>query len=112
MDLKLKKIYSYGEDKSLLFISIEAVYGWENEMYGDIIKINYNMKKRDAYLTVKIKNPGIAVITEKIIELLTKINISDNSLKNPPLVIIERMGEILGMEYDPKMVIDELELSR
>ena len=110
MNLKLKKIHSYGKDKSLLLISIEAVYGWDNKMYGDLIKINFNLKKREAYLTVKVKNPGIALVTERIIELLAKIHISDSTLKNPPLVMIERMGEILGMEYDPKMVIKELDL--
>ena len=48
-------------------MSIEAHYGWNGEMHGDIIKLNYNGIKDQTFLTVKAKNPGIGSIIERII---------------------------------------------
>ena len=108
MNLKLKDISYHGDGNTILYISIEAIYGWENKMYGDIIKINYNTQKKSMHLTVKIKNPGISQVVDRIIQLLSNINTSDDSLENPPLTIIEKMGEVLAMEYDLQTVTELL----
>ncbi|MCP4131648.1 MAG: hypothetical protein GY754_11780 [bacterium] len=108
MNLKLKNIYPYGDDKTMLFVSIEAKYGWKGETCNDVIKINYNGKKREAFLTVKIENPGVGLLAERIIEVITTIDFKQDVTRNPVVIVIERLSDSLGMEYKREMLEDAL----
>jgi len=104
MNLKLKNIHKYGKDDSMIFISIEVNYGWKGKMYGDIIKVNYNSIKRDAYITVKLKNPGVGHVIEHLVEYIATIDFKDKALINPPRIVIEKLADKFDMEYDFELV--------
>jgi hypothetical protein len=101
MELKLNKIYRAGDDGSIVHISIEATYGWNGDMCRDMIRINYNENKREAFMTVKMLNPGVGALAARILELITGINYHAKSVKNPPRFIIEMLAEKLSLQYDP-----------
>jgi hypothetical protein len=111
MELKLVKIYRHGEDDSMTHLSIEAAYGWQGVMYRDIIQINYNGKKREAYLTVKLLNPGAGAIAERLIDIITGIDYAANRVANPPLMILEVLAEKIYLKYDEDEVRQALSLS-
>jgi hypothetical protein len=100
MELKLLKIYRHGEDNSMVHLSIEAAYGYRGEMCKDIIQINYNGKKREAFITVKVLNPGAGAVIERILEALTTVDISSPRVKNPPLLMLETLAERLNLQYN------------
>jgi hypothetical protein len=101
MELRLNKIYRLRDEKEIVHMAIEATYGWKGEMCRDLVQINYNGNKREAYLTVKMIKPGVGVVVECIIELVAGINYQGKSVKNPPLFIIEKLSEKLNLQYDP-----------
>ena len=100
MELKLNKIYRAGDDGSIVHISIEATYGWGGDMFRDAIRIYYNEKKREAFMTVKALNPGIGAVAARILELMTGTNYRAASVKNPPRFVIEMLAEKLSLQYD------------
>ncbi len=101
MELTLIKVSRHGENNSAVHFSIEASYGWEGEMHREIIQLNYNGMRRELFVTVKVKNPGTGSIAERIINMLGEINYAARSVKNPPLLIIEKLAEHLTLEYNP-----------
>jgi hypothetical protein len=100
MELVLSKIYRHGEDNSMVHMSIEATYGWKGDMVTDIIQINYNGKKREAFIAAKLLNPGAGKVIEKMIEVIAGINYTARSVKNPPLLILEVLAEKILLQYD------------
>jgi hypothetical protein len=108
MELKLNKIYRVRDDNPLVHISIEATYGWQGKMHRDILQINYNEKKREAYLTVKMLNPGVGTVAARIIELVTGVDYQASTVKDPARFIIERLAEKLSLQYDPHEVESRL----
>jgi hypothetical protein len=109
MDLKIHKIYRHGEDNAMVYLAIETHYGYRGDMFRDILQINYNGKKRDAFITVKMRNPGIGLVIERIVEFINTMDLKADSVKNPPLEIIETLGEKLNLRYDRDMVMQALE---
>ncbi len=99
MELKLVKIYRHGEDNSMAHLSIEAAYGYHGAMYRDIIQINYNGKKREAFITARVLNPGAGAVIERMIEALTAVDCSSTRIANPPLRILETLAERLNLAY-------------
>ncbi|MBN2160443.1 MAG: hypothetical protein JW807_13700 [Spirochaetes bacterium] len=104
MELVLSKIYRHGEDNSMVHMSVEATYGWKGEMVKDTIQINYNGKKREAFITAKLLNPGVGLILEKMAEVITGVNYAGLSVTNPPLVILEVLAEKILLRYDERNV--------
>jgi type III secretion system FlhB-like substrate exporter len=102
MELRLIKINRHGEDNALVRISLEADYGWKEDMCKDVIQINYNGKKREAFITVKLLNPGVGKIADRIIEIVTGIDFTARSVKNPPLLILETLAEKLYLHYNDR----------
>jgi hypothetical protein len=100
MELKLAKIYRHGEDNSMVHLSIEATYGWKGDMRTDIIQINYNGIKREAFITVKLVSPGVGTIVARLVEIITGVNYTARSVKNPPLMILELLAEKIFLQYD------------
>jgi len=101
MILKLKNITRSESDKSKVTLSLEAYYGFEGREYGDIIRINLDVKKKTAYCTVRIKNPGAGFAASRIVEHLSKIIIDKYVGKKYLEVVIETLTEKFGMESDP-----------
>ena len=108
MELKLIKIYRHGEDNSMVHMSIEANYGWKDDMCKDIIQLNYNGKKREAFITVKLSNPGVGKIADRIIEIITGISYTARSVRNPPLMILEILAEKLYLQYNDQEALEAL----
>lgn len=100
MEIKLIKVSRHGENNSVVHFSIQISYGWEGEMQTEIIQLNYNGLKRELFVTVKVKNTGTGSIAERVINVLGEINYASQSVKNPPLLIIEKLAEHLSLEYD------------
>jgi len=100
MELKLGKINRFGEDNSMVRMSLEADYGWKDDMHSDIIQITYNGKKREAFLTVKLLHPGVGKIADRIIEIVAEIDFTARSVKSPPLLMLETLAEKLYLRYD------------
>jgi hypothetical protein len=104
MELTLNKIYLHGEENAMVHMSIEADYGWKGEMYKDLIQINYNGKKREAFITAKLMNPATGKILDRMIELITGSNYAGRTVKNPPRHIIEVLAEKIYLQYDEEEV--------
>ncbi len=104
MELTLSKIQRHGEDDSTVQMSIEAEYGWKGEMYRDNVQITYNGKKREAFITTKILNPGAGMIIERLYELILGSQYASRSVKNPPLRIIEALAEKINLAYNEEEV--------
>jgi type III secretion system FlhB-like substrate exporter len=102
MELKLIKINRHGEDNSMVRMSLEADYGWKDDMYSDIIQLTYNQKKREAFITVKLSHPGVGKIADRIIEIVTEIDFTARSVKNPPLLMLETLAEKLYLKYNDR----------
>lgn len=100
------KIYCYGDDCSKICMSIKVIYGWQGEMYTDIIQLNYNGLKREALLTVKALNSGVGMVVESIIDIIKSIDLSNISFKNPFKVIVERLSQKIGMNYNEEIMDD------
>ncbi len=100
MELKLVKSYLHGEDNSMAHLSIEAAYGYRGVMCRDTIQINYNGKKREAFIAAKVLNPGAGTVIERMIEAITAVDYSSSRVKNPPLLILETLAERLNLKYD------------
>ena len=100
MELKLVKSYRHGEDDSMAHLSIEATYGYSGEMCRDIIQINYNGKKREAFIAVRVQNFGAGTVMERIIEAMTAVDFTSPQVKNPPILILEALAERLNLRYD------------
>ena len=98
------KINCYGDNCSNVYMAIKALYGWNGKQCGDIIKLNYNGLKREAFLTVKAINPGVGLVLERIIDLVKGINLHNTALDNPMKAIIEILVEKLELEYDSNIV--------
>ncbi len=81
-------------------MSIEVHYGWNEAMYADIIKLNYNGVKEQIFLTVKVKNPGMGIVMESFISILKDIDLREDAHANPPELIIEILSQKMGMKYD------------
>lgn len=99
MELSLRNIYCYGEENSNLYISMEVHYGWNEAMHADIVKLNYNGVKKQIFLTIRAKNPGMGAVIESIISSLRDIDSSEDAT-NTPERIIEILSQKLGMRYD------------
>ncbi len=108
MELKINKIYRARDGSPMVHMSIEATYGWQGEMCRDILQINYNEGKREAFLTVKMVNPGVGPVALRIIELITGINYQAGAIKNPSRFIIEQLAEKLFLQYDHDEVDKQL----
>ncbi len=108
MEIKLSKIYSFGEKNSRVFMSFKAIYGWEEGMIGDVIQLNFNGLKKEAYLTVKAKNSGSALVMKKMIDIISTINFDHHDQGQNPLHIIEKLKEHMGLEYDREIVEEGL----
>ena len=108
MELRLIKITKHGEDNALVRMFLEADYGWKDNMCRDIIQINYNGKKREAFITVKLLHPGVGKIADRIIEIVTEIDFTARSVKSPPLVILETLAEKLYLQYNDQEARDAL----
>lgn len=104
MELKLAKIYRHGEDNAMVHISIEASYGYDGAMYKDVIQINYNGKKREAFITARLQNPGTGTVVERMIEAVTAVDYSSAGVKHPPLRILETLAERLSLRFDSDVV--------
>jgi hypothetical protein len=108
MELTLRNIYCYGEKNSNLYMSIGVHYGWNEAMYADIIKLNYNGAKEQIFLTVKAKNPGMGIVIESIISTLKDIDLREDARANSPEIIIEILSRKMGMSYDHEIVEEVL----
>ena len=104
MEFKLVKASRHGDNNSVAHFSIEVSYGWEGEMHQEILQLNFNELKRELFVTVKVKSPGIGSIAERVITVLGGVNFSAGSVSNPPLLIVEKLAEHLRLEYDPDEV--------
>jgi hypothetical protein len=104
MELILSKIQRHGEDDSMIHMSIEAEYGWKGEMYKDHIQLTYNGKKREAFITAKVLNPGAGMIVERMYELIAGTHYTSRTVKNPPLLIIEALAEKIYLKYNEEEV--------
>jgi hypothetical protein len=104
MELTLSKIQRHGEDDSMVHMSIEAEYGWKGDMYRDHIQITFNGKKREAFITAKILNPGGGMILERLYDLIAGTHYTARSVANPPLLIIEMLAEKIYMKYNEEEV--------
>lgn len=102
MELRLIKIKRHGDDNSMVRISLEADYGWKEDMCRDVIQINYNGKKREAFITVKLLHPGVGQIADRIIEIVTEVDLTARSVANPPLAILETLAEKLNLRYNDR----------
>jgi len=102
MELRLIKINRHGDDNTMVRMSLEADYGWNGDMCRDLIQINYNGKKREAFITVKLLNPGVGKIADRIIEIVTGIDFTSRSVKSPPLTILEALTEKLNLQYNDR----------
>lgn len=103
MEFTLRNIYCYGEENINLFISMEVHYGWNEAMYADIVKLNYNGVKKQIFLTVRAKNPGMGSVIESIISSLRDIDSSEGAT-NTPERIIDILSQKMGMRYDHEKV--------
>lgn len=104
MELTLSKIQRHGEDDSTVLMSIEAEYGWKGEMYRDNIQLTYNGRKREAFITVKILNPGSGMIIERLYELIIGSHYASRTVKNPPLQILEVLAEKIHLTYNEEEI--------
>ncbi len=109
MELKLKKISQYGENGEMLQIAITVDYGYNGEMFSDLLRFTYNMRKREAYLTVRIHNPGVGSLVDQILSYITRIDFRSYSLKNPPLLVLQHLSDKFGLQYDEVKVARALE---
>jgi hypothetical protein len=109
MELRLKKIYCYGEKKSNMYMAIEVRYGWNGSMIGDIIKLNYKGMSEQAYLTVKAQNPGVGLIVERLITYLKDLPSRRIERGTVPELIIDTLSSKLGMIYDSRTVEEALQ---
>jgi len=108
MDLQLQKITRTADHPPTLRFSIEALYGWEGRTCRDLIQITYHPIKREAFLTVKIMNPGAGIIASRIIEVITAAGCFDSSIGSPPLKILETLADKLSLHYDRDLAEAEL----
>ncbi len=99
MELNLVKIYRHGEDSSMVHLSIEANYGYGETMYTDLVQINYNGKKREAFITVKVLNPGAGAIVARMTEAITSVNYSSPKVAVPAILILETLADRLNLHY-------------
>lgn len=109
MDLTLTNITFRGDNNSIIYLTLNAIYGHNSEMYNDNIKLIYNRTKRKAYLTVDAVNPGVGHIIERIIESLNRIDFDKKNLtKNSSIieVIADTLSQVNNMKYDPKLLRD------
>ena len=109
MDLTLKNITFRGDNNSIIYLTLNAIYGHNSEMYNDNIKLIYNRTKKKAYITVDAVNPGVGHIIERIIESLNKIDFNKKNLtKDSSIieVIADTLAHINNMRYDPELVRD------
>jgi hypothetical protein len=104
MELTLTKIQRHGEDESTIHMAIEAEYGWKGEMFKDNIQLTYNGKKREAFITAKILNPGAGMIVERMYELISGTHYTSRTIKNPPLLIIETLAEKIFLKFNEEEV--------
>jgi len=109
MELRLKKIYCYGEKKSNIYMALEARYGWDGSMIGDIIKLNYKGVSEQAYLTVKAQNPGVGLIVERLITYLKDLSSQRIERGTVSELIIDTLSSKLGMTYDSNTVEEALQ---
>lgn len=105
MELKLKNINLYGENKQRVVISIEARYGWNEKTYGDLIKISFDSTNINPSISVKIKNQGVAFVIERIIECLSEIDFPASN-GTPLSLIIKTLAKDLKMAYDEENIQD------
>ncbi|OHD63036.1 MAG: hypothetical protein A2176_09460 [Spirochaetes bacterium RBG_13_51_14] len=108
MELRLTKIYRHGDNNAMVHLSVEANYGWQGDMCKDIIQINYNGKKREAFIAVKLSNQGAGKIVERMIEVITGVDFTARSVKNPLRLILETLAEKMNLRYDPSEVEEAL----
>ena len=92
----------------MVYLSLDVNYGWEGKMCRDIIQVNYNGHKRETYFTIKLKNPGIGSVIEKLVQFITSIHIDAKNVKNPLLKVLEKLSEKFGLQYDPEEVSQAL----
>ena len=104
MELTLIKIQRHGEDDSMVHMSIEAEYGWKGEMYRENIQLNYNGKKREAFITAKIMSPGGGMLVERMYDLICGTHYTSRTVKNPPLMILETLAEKIFLKYNEEEV--------
>ena len=60
--------------------------------------------KRETYLTVKILNRGVSLVTERIIDVMADIDFKDERIENPVQAIVDLFSRKLEMKYDPSLV--------
>ena len=109
MDLTLKNIAFRGDNNSIIYLTLNAIYGHNSEMYNDNIKLIYNRTKKKAYVTVDAENPGVGHIVERIIESLNKIDFNKKNLTKDSSIIeiiADTLARVNNMKYDPELVRD------
>ncbi|HOD14373.1 MAG TPA: hypothetical protein PK307_02890 [Spirochaetota bacterium] len=104
MELTLSKIQRHGEDDSTVLMPIEAEYGWKGDMNRDNIQLAYNGRKREAFITVKILNPGSGMIIERLYELIIGSHYASRTVKTPPLQILEVLAEKIHLTYNEEEI--------
>jgi hypothetical protein len=105
MKMTLKKIYLQGKSNEYLFISIKVEYGYEGEMYDDMIKLNFQTKKKELFLTLTMNNPGIGLVAERISTILSNIDINSDKIINHSEYIVKSISSQVDLEYDSSLFI-------
>lgn len=93
-------MYRHGGDDSMAHLPIEASYGYRGKMCSDTIQINYNGKKREAFIAASVLNPGAGAVIESMIEVIATVDYASPKVKNPPLLMLEVLAERLNLLYD------------
>ncbi len=106
MKLVMKRIFCHGKNRSKIHVSLFVEYGYEGSMYSDTLSLTYDSTTNNTYITARIDQPGTGTIVNRIIDILTRMGIKEETKKTSPVEIFRKLGHHLGLEYDESKVIE------
>jgi hypothetical protein len=106
MIVTLKKMFRHGGDPSITVILLSVEYGWSNIQYRETFKIICDRGKNRVSVSVRIMNPGIGHIIERISEILSH-HIDEGRIPDP-VTIAEHLAEDFEFDIDADMLRKKL----
>ncbi|MBN1534710.1 MAG: hypothetical protein JXA20_18715 [Spirochaetes bacterium] len=98
MVVSLKRIYRHDRDPSRTVILLSVQYGWGNVAYRETFQILCDTSRNRVSVSVRIKNPGIGHIVERISEILAH-HLNDDMIPEP-VTLVEHLAEDFEFEID------------
>jgi len=100
MKLKLTKIQFTGGGQSFT-LTMEVQYDYTGRIWMDAVKISHQGKAREPWISARMTNPGVALVIERIIDVMPDIDYSGD-MRSILEKIIETLSHDLKMEIQPE----------